>query len=30
MLMAGDVLLVAVAPNTTPETLVAWATEQSA
>ena len=30
MLMAGDVLLVAVAPDTTPETLVAWATQQSA
>jgi potassium/hydrogen antiporter len=30
MLMAGDVLLVAVAPDTTPETLVSWATQQSA
>jgi cell volume regulation protein A len=29
VLMADDVLLIAVAPDTTPETLVAWATQQS-
>jgi hypothetical protein len=28
VLTAGDVLLLAVAPNTAPDTLIAWATSQ--